>query len=106
MNTYEYLGDAFNIRNVVKKKKRYFILISLDFVLKYAFRMFKANQGCCIPVLQGYSGSPSGKRIRCMATEGLHRTVFCVENNEYLMKYTGTLSILPKGAVASAQSQC
>jgi hypothetical protein len=41
-----------------------------------------------------------------MTTEWLHKKVFYYENNEYLMKYRGTMSILPKGAVAPAHSQC
>jgi hypothetical protein len=39
-------------------------------------------------------------------TERLHRPVLYYESNEYLMKYTGTLCVLPKAAVAPAQSQC
>jgi hypothetical protein len=34
----------------------------------------------------------------------VNRTVFYYKNNEYLMKYTGTISILPKGVVALAHS--
>jgi hypothetical protein len=41
-----------------------------------------------------------------MTIQRFHRTVFYYENNEYLMKYTGTVSIVPKGAVALAYSPC
>jgi DNA polymerase IIIc chi subunit len=39
-----------------------------------------------------------------MVTERLHRTVFYYKNNEYLIKYTGTISILLKGMVALVHS--
>jgi hypothetical protein len=34
----------------------------------------------------------------------LHRTVFYYENNEYLVKYTSSISVLPKDAAAPAGS--
>jgi hypothetical protein len=34
------------------------------------------------------------------ATERLHKTVFYYEDNEFLKKYTGDISILPNGVVA------
>jgi hypothetical protein len=33
-------------------------------------------------------------------------TVFHYKDNEYFMKYTGAISTLPSGAVASAHSKC
>jgi hypothetical protein len=41
-----------------------------------------------------------------MTTERMHRTIFYYENNEYLMKYAGTISIFPNGAVAPDHSKC
>jgi hypothetical protein len=38
--------------------------------------------------------------VKLTADDRKVRIVFYYENNEYMMKHTGTISILPKGAVA------